>query len=98
MYNKKLKKKDLINNLNSKTGFSKSLSQKLINDLIDIIIKNIKIKNLSLQNVGSFKLMHKKERLGRNPKTREEFIISSRKSISFTISKKILNNLNIPSE
>ena len=42
--------------------------------------------------------MHKKERLGRNPKTREEFIISSRKSISFTISKKILNNLNIPSE
>ena len=43
----------------------------------------------TLKNVGTFKLIHKKKRIGRNPKTKEEFLISSRKSVSFTVSKKI---------
>ena len=94
MYKKNLKKENLIKNLSSQTGFSHSLSKKLVNDFIEIIISNIKIDDLSLQNFGSFRLISKKKRFGRNPKTREEFIISSRKSISFTVSKKILNNLN----
>ena len=94
MYKKNLKKENLIKDLSSQTGFSKSLSKKLVDDFIEIIINNIKINDLSLQNFGSFRLINKKKRLGRNPKTGEEFIISSRKSISFIVSKKILNYLN----
>ena len=89
-----LKKENLIKNLSSQTGFSNSLSKKLVNDFIEILINNIKNSELTLQNFGSFRTINKKKRLGRNPKTREEFIISSRKSISFTVSKKILNDLN----
>jgi len=94
VFKKKLKKKDIIDNLGKKTGFSLNLSKKLINDLVIILIEDIKSGSVNLKNVGSFKLIKKKERVGRNPKTKEEFIISSRKSISFTTSKKIAESLD----
>ena len=78
-----LKKINIINNLNKRSGFSSNFAKKLINDLIKIIIKNIKSGNLNLKNVGSFKVIKKEQRIGRNPKTKEEFIISSRNSLSF---------------
>ncbi len=93
MYNKNLKKVDLINNLSIKTGFSSNLSKKLVNDLIEIIINNIKENNFNLKNIGTFKIIYKKERIGRNPKTKEEFLISSRKTLSFIASKKITINV-----
>ena len=93
MFNNNLKKKDLAKNLSLKTGFSLSFSQKLVDDLVSIIINDIKYGNLKLKNIGSFKLLFKKERKGRNPKTREEFLISKRKTISFIVSKNIKNRL-----
>tara|TARA_X000000950_G_scaffold168742_1_gene205955 strand:+ start:80 stop:373 length:294 start_codon:yes stop_codon:yes gene_type:complete len=93
VYNKNLKKVDLINNLSIKTGFSSNLSKKLVNDLIEIIINNIKENNFNLKNIGTFKIIYKKERIGRNPKTKEEFLISSRKTLSFIASKKITINV-----
>ena len=94
MSKNKIKKIDLINNLSNQMGFSHNLSKKIINDLIEIIIQNIKSGNLGLKNIGSFNIIKKKERLGRNPKTKEKFIISSRKSVIFKPSKYILNVLN----
>tara|TARA_X000001036_G_scaffold215211_1_gene201521 strand:+ start:2138 stop:2431 length:294 start_codon:yes stop_codon:yes gene_type:complete len=89
-----LTKKNIVKNLSEKTGFSINYSKKIIDDFILIINEEIRNNSLNLKNIGSFKLIKKKERLGRNPKTNEKFIISSRKSISFTASKKILDILN----
>ena len=94
MFKKNLTKKDLINKLSESIGYSKIFSDKLVNDLVEIITQNIKSGNFHLKNVGSFKLIFKKKRIGRNPKTKEKFIISPRKQISFTLSKEITNNLN----
>ena len=47
--------------------------------MIEIINKD----KLSLKNFGSFKILNKKPRLGRNPKTKETFIISARKTLTF---------------
>ena len=94
MTKNKINKIDIVNNLSQKTGFSLNLSKKIINDLINVLIQNIKEGDLILKNIGSFKIINKKERLGRNHKTNESHIISSRKTISFTASKKILNELN----
>ena len=94
MYRKNLKKLDIIKNLSDNTGFSLNFSKKLIDDLIKILSINIKTDNLKLKNIGTFKLLNKKERIGRNPKTKKEFIISARKSISFSPSKKISEDLN----
>tara|TARA_E500000178_G_C16749599_1_gene629770 strand:+ start:239 stop:529 length:291 start_codon:yes stop_codon:yes gene_type:complete len=92
--NKNIKKIDIIKSLSIKTGFSLNFSKKLIEDLIYIFIDNIKSGNLNLKNIGTFKIIHKKERLGRNPRTMQEFIIPSRQSISFTASKNILEKTN----
>ena len=89
MHRKNLKKIDIVNNLSNSTGFASNLSKKLIDDLIEIIIQSIKSGHLNLKNIGTFKVIHKNQRIGRNPKTNEEFIITSRNSLSYTPSKKI---------
>jgi len=90
---KNFKKENLIKDLSLKTGYPKNFSKKLVNDLIDVIINNIKLDNLNLKNIGTFKLIKKNQRVGRNPLTKEKFIISSRKSLSFTVSNRISKNL-----
>ena len=94
--NKKINftKEDLSKSLSKKTGFSISLSKKLIKDLLNILILNIQNGGLSLKNIGTFNLIKKNKRLGRNPKTKEEFTINSRISLSFIASKKLLNTIN----
>ncbi len=94
MYKKNFKKKDLIDILSSKSGFSLNLSKKIVNDLLNIININIQEGELILKNLGSFKILNKRQRVGRNPKTKKEYIISARKSIKFTPAKKISKNLN----
>ena len=74
--------------LSDKLGFSELYSKKLTDDLIKIIINNIITGNFNLKNIGIFKIIKKKKRIGRNPKTKEEFIISARKSLIFSPSKK----------
>ena len=88
-----LKKIDIIKTLSLKTGYSLNFNTKLVNDLIELLIKNIKVGDFNLKNIGSFRIINKKQRFGRNPKTKEEYIISSRKSVSFTASKKISQSL-----
>jgi len=94
VFDKNFKKIDLIKNLSLKTGFSTNFSKKLCNDFFKILIKNISKGNYNLKNIGTFKVIFKKERLGRNPKTNQEFLISSRKSIVFRPSKKINEKLD----
>ena len=94
MIRKNLTKRDIIKNLAFKTGFPFIYSKKLLSDLIEIIIQNIKNNNLILKNIGSFKIINKKERIGRNPKNKQKFIISARKSVSFGPSKKLSNQIN----
>ncbi len=87
-------KKDLIIDLSKKTGFSNNFSKKIINDFFSSVISIIKTNKCIIKNIGTFKLINKKERLGRNPKTKEEFVISKRKTVSFITSEKIIEFLN----
>jgi|TARA_E500000178_G_C16898831_1_gene697085 integration host factor subunit alpha len=91
---KNFNKDNLYKLLSEKSGFSELLSKKIINDLIKIIIKEIKKENFNLLNLGKFKIINKKKRLGRNPKTKQTFIINQRKSISFMPSKNLSKILN----
>ena len=88
---KRLTKQNISKKINNVLGFSNTYSLILTNDLIDILREMIKVKSLNIKNFGSFKILKKKERVGRNPKTGKNFIISARRSISFTQSKKTLS-------
>ena len=86
---KNIKKEDIIKNLSIQTGLSVNLSRKIIEDFINILFKNIKKGNLNLKNVGSFKIIQKKQRNGRNPKSNQEYLIDARKTVRFIPSNKI---------
>jgi len=88
------KKSEISNDFSQNIGYSSNYSKKLVNDLLDCMIENICNSDLKLKNFGSFKIISKSKRIGRNPKTKEEFIIQSRKSLKFTPSKGFLNLLN----
>ena len=85
---KNLTKKDLINLIYMQLGFSKQVTENLINDFLSTIILNIKNeKKLKLSKFGTFNIRQKKSRIGRNPKTKEIKIISSRDVVLFKPSK-----------
>lgn len=93
MLKNNINKSNIAKDLTFKLGFSQNFSKKIIDALIQIILNEVKKKGCSLKNIGSFKIINKKARIGRNPKTKEQYEISARKSISFTTSKKISNSL-----
>ena len=76
-------------------GFNRKLCLDVVNDIIDIIIEGLILdKKVKIHNFGTFKLSSKKSRVGRNPKTREEYNISSRNVITFKASKILLKYIN----
>ena len=87
MFKETLKKIDIIKVLKSKTGYSFRFCEKIINDLLEIFIEEILSGNLNLKNVGSFNLIYKKKRIGRNPKTMEKYSIPQEKQLSLSPQK-----------
>jgi integration host factor subunit alpha len=91
-----LTKKDLINSIYMQIGFSKKISENLLDDLLDSIIINLKDKKkLKISKFGTFSIRNKKSRLGRNPKTKEITTISNRNVVLFKPSKEFKNLINL---
>ena len=91
-----LTKKDLVNLVYMQLGFSKQISENLIEDFLSTIVSNIKNeKKLKLSKFGTFSIRQKKSRLGRNPKTKETKMISSREVVLFKPSKEFKDFINI---
>jgi integration host factor subunit alpha len=83
-----LTKKDLINSVYMHIGFSKNISENLIDDFLATITENLKNeKKLKLSKFGTFSIRSKKSRIGRNPKTKEQKMISNRNVVLFKPSK-----------
>ena len=88
-------KKDLINSVYMQIGFSKKISEYLIDEFFSLIIFNLKKeKKIKISKFGTFSIREKKSRIGRNPKTKEIKKISKRNVVLFKPSKefKILIN------
>ena len=95
MVKKNFTRYDLTNKISKNLGFSKNLSSKIIDDffesIIDAIIKSNKVK---ISSFGTFSVLNKKERIGRNPKTKVSATILSRKVVKFKPSNTFKNYLN----
>ena len=91
-----LTKKNLVNLVYMQLGFSKQISENLIEDFLSIIVTNIKDeKKLKLSKFGTFSIRQKKSRIGRNPKTKETKEISSRDVVLFKPSKEFKEFVNL---
>ena len=94
-FKQNLGKRELINKLTSVIGFSSKNVQKITEDIIETIVSNlIHYKKINLKNLGTLRVVFKKERDGRNPKTNEKFKISSRNTIQFKASESLKKKLN----
>ena len=90
-----LTKKDLINSIYMQIGFSKKISENLLEDTLKCITSNIvNSKKLKLSNFGTFTFRSKKSRIGRNPKTKEKKLISNRNVVLFKPSNELKNYIN----
>ena len=91
-----LTKKDIIKAVYMQIGFSKKISENLLDDILNTLIDNlIKNKKVKISNFGTFSIREKKERIGRNPKTQEKKTISSRKVVLFKPSKQFKKFVNL---
>ena len=91
-----LTKKDLVNLVYMQLGFSKQISENLIEDFLSTIVSNIsQEKKLKLSKFGTFIIRKKKSRVGRNPKTKKETLISERNVVLFKPSKEFKDFINL---
>jgi len=94
-----LTKKDLVNIIYMQVGFSKQITEHLIDEFFSLITLNLKKeKKLKLTKFGTFFIRLKKSRIGRNPKTKEEKIISERNVVLFKPSKEFKEFINTKNE
>ena len=90
-----LTKKDLVNTIYMQVGFSKHISQNLIDEFFTIIVSNLANKeDVKISKFGTFSIRFKNSRIGRNPKTKEEKQISKRHVVLFKPSKEFKEFLN----
>ena len=77
-----LTKKDLVNIVYMQIGFSKQISENLIEEFFSLIVESLKNeKKLKISKFGTFSVRIKKSRIGRNPKTKEQKNLSERKVV-----------------
>ena len=94
-----LTKKDLINSVYMQIGFSKKISENLINDFLITIVENLKKeRKIKIAKFGTFSIRNKKSRLGRNPLTKEKKIISSRNVVLFKASNEFKDIINLKND
>ena len=91
-----LTKREIINSIYMKLGLSKRILDIILEDILNTIFENLKKnKKVKISNFGTFEIRHKKQRSGRNPKTKETKIISARNVVLFKPSKEFKKFINI---
>ena len=95
MVKKNFNRKNLSNKIYQNLGFSKNFSSLIVDNFFEIMTSElIRSNKVKISSFGTFKVMNKNERIGRNPKTKIETTITSRKVIKFKPSQHIKEKLN----
>jgi integration host factor subunit alpha len=95
MVKKNFTRKDLSNKIHQTLGFSKNFCSTIIDDFFEVLIQELlKSSKVKISLFGTFKVLNKKKRIGRNPKTKVAAIIKPRKVVKFSPSLSVKRNLN----
>ena len=96
MVKKNLTRKNLSDKIYKTLGFSKNFSSIIIDNFFESLVEElIKENKVKISSFGTFKIINKKERIGRNPKTKIKAKIASRKVVTFKPSSFIKKRINI---
>ncbi len=90
-----ISKNDILKNIKYHQGLPVSFSEKIFDLIFDIIIEGLqKDGKLKISGFGTFKVLHKNSRVGRNPKTKIKYPIKARKVVVFSPSLEVKNRMN----
>ena len=90
-----INKEDISKEIYLNFGIPSFYAKKILNDVIKLLIQGLRRdKKLKINGFGSFKIIKKKKRIGRNPKTRELHEISERNTVSFKPANILKNKIN----
>ena len=88
-------RKKLYSRIHQNLGFSKNIASRIVDDFFELLIDElIKKKEVKISSFGTFKVIDKKERIGRNPKTKVVAKICARKIVKFKPSLKTKEKIN----
>lgn len=88
-------KNELVENVATKTGFTKVDAQKSIDALIDVITQALtKGDKVVFSGFGSFEVRDRAARTARNPQTGEEIKINASKTPAFKAGKSLKEAIN----
>lgn len=89
-----LNKKNIIRNISLDTDLSYSEAASIMESFLLLIKIKSKSKTLKISNFGSFSFKKTPKRLGRNPKTKDSYIIPVLNKLNFKPSNKIKEKIN----
>ena len=87
-------KKDIAKKISLNIKESESLSKLLFDSFISIIKIKSKTSSVKIASFGTFSRKNTPQRIGRNPKTKQEFKISQRSKLKFSASNKLRDLIN----
>ncbi len=88
-------KDDIINIVYEKVGFTRNGAEAAVEAVFETIRERLTAgEDVNIMGFGKFRLRDKKERLGRNPKTRKEYAIKARRVLTFKPSRELRENVN----
>ena len=88
-------KDEILKTINSSLGTPLSLSEKILNEILNIIVDGLNSENIvKIKGFGTFKILNKNPRIGRNPKTGQTHKIDARKTVAFYPSKNFKRVIN----
>ena len=85
---------DIYNNISAKALISKDSSKEFFTNFLNLVASRSKSRVVKISKFGTFYTKSTPQRIGRNPKTKEEFVISKRSKLFFKPSNKIRSIIN----
>jgi integration host factor subunit alpha len=90
-----LTRADIAEQVQKSLGLSFSESTEYVDSLVEeMCVALEKVGSLKISSFGTFTVNQKGQRIGRNPKTKEEAVISARKVVSFYSSNILADEIN----
>jgi len=91
---KTITREDISGSIAEKIGIPHNHGKRVLDQLLEIMIKAlVRDGQLKLTSFGTFMVLHKNNRVGRNPKTGQDVMITPRKSVSFRASDKLKHKI-----
>lgn len=87
-------KKDVVGKMAESAGVSKAVAEKAFAGAVDAIEQALKKgEKVSLLGFGTFSVVQRKARQGRNPQTGKPLKIKARKAVKFKVGKRLADKV-----